>query len=961
MSTLSFFLPLLRWKKTLITLASLLLLYTVTGFFILPAVLHRQLPRRLGALLGRPVSLQRARCNPYALSVTLEGFQVKDPDGQPFLAWERLYVNIQASSLFTRTLSFSAIHLERPSGRVVLERGGRLNFSDVLDRLKSEPKAAPSHAGPSRELFIGSLSIQSAQMQLLDRSLATPFATTLGPLTIEIQNFRTERDSQSPYTFKGHTESGESFAWTGSFSAEPLRSRGTLSLENLALPKYQPYYQDQVGFELRKGQATVRASYVFEWTEGRHILQLLEGSLDLTDLQLAAPGQAQIPLEWPTVEARGIRADLLENTAGIASLHLRDGRIQVARLPNGEIDLLNLLVPKPRPKPQEPGKPFQFTLKELSLTGFQVDFEDRATVRPVRSRIQDLEVTVKDFSLDPKASCDLSMALGLEAARIQAEGSLMPFKPSADLRVKIERLALAPFDPYLDPATDIRVNRGNLSLEGRVRMNFEGKAADHAAFDGRLRLDDFEAMDGAQQEPFVRYKALRLEGLELNTNPQVLKLKGADLLEPEYRMVIAKDGSNNVARAMKVQSGSNLAAVAGAPAPEPPGAPFAVSIGKVRMQKGRLSFVDRSIEPSAALLISDLEGTNTGLSTSPDDTSSLELKGLVGGLAPILIQGQAMPLRHDKDTDITVKISGADLTDFSPYAGQQVGYAIQEGKLDLFARVRIQDRKLKIEDKLRLDRFYLGDKVPSPEATRLPVKLGLALLRDRKGVIELEVPVDGSLDDPDIHYGRMVWKALFNALGKVVASPFTLISKLVGSDADLSHAAFAPGSSILEAGEQKKLTDLAKALQERPELRLEVESTTDGSDEATLRHRQLEALLRRAEWKARKPKDQERPEKDSLDPSERERALRAAFEAAFPAPPTPDAKPVAPPPIAEMEQRLLGTLVVNPEELRSIAEARSLAAITALKQSGVDPSRIFEVRGSETARAGGCRTHFALK
>jgi hypothetical protein len=226
------------------------------------------------------------------------------------------------------------------------------------------------------------------------------------------------------------------------------------------------------------------------------------------------------------------------------------------------------------------------------------------------------------------------------------------------------------------------------------------------------------------------------------------------------------------------------------------------------MQNGRTTFIDRTVEPNAALIISNLSGTNTGLSTAAEGSSKLDLIGLAGGVAPLLIQGHAMPLRHDKDTDVTVKITGADLTDFSPYSGKYLGYTVREGKLDVEAHLRIQDRKLVVEDKVRLNQFYLGDKVVSPDATHLPVRLALALLRDRKGVIEIEVPIDGNLDDPNFHYG----KAVFNVLGKVATSPFTLLSKLFGGGADLSYAAFLPGSATFAPAEQGKFASLTKAL-----------------------------------------------------------------------------------------------------------------------------------------------------
>jgi len=958
MSILTILRAVFRWKKTLIALSGVLVFYTITGFFVLPMILKAQLPKRLGALLGREVILRQVRTNPFALSITLDGFLVKDRDGQAFLGWDRLYVNAKLSSVFTRTVSFSAIHLARPYGRVVLEKGGRMNFSDILERLdKAEPGTVAKSEAP-REIYIGSLRVQGAQVQLLDRSLHEPFSTTLGPLSIELQGFRTQRNNRSPYAFSGRTESGETFSWTGFFSAEPLKSQGRFSLENLVLPKYHPYYRDQVAFDLTQGTATLGATYTFEWTEGHHVLQLQEGSLELLHLQFSEQGRSQPEVEVPALEARDIQADLLENNVVIGSLNLQGGRLEVARLKNGEISLVNLFTPKPRPKPEEPAKPFQLQFKELGLHEFQIAFEDQAAVRPVNVLAEHLELTLKDFSLDPKASAKLQLSTQLNgSATLSVEGTVLPFKPSMDLAVKLRNLELAPFDSYLDPATDIRVNRGLLSLEGRAQGN-----PDAAAFKGSVRLENFEAMDGAQQEPFIRYKALRLNGLDLHTRPAVLALQSAELVGHEYRLVIAKDGSSNVARALKLEPSpatTPLGSAIGATTPATPSDSFDVRIGQVSMTGGRLSFIDRSVEPNAVLLLSELEGINKGLSTSPGDKSSLDLKGLVGGTAPLRIQGRAMPLRHDKDTDITVKISGADLTDLSPYAGRYMGYTIRQGKLDLEAHLRIQDRKLIVEDQTRLDQLFLGDKVQSPEATHLPVKLGLALLRDRRGLIELEVPVDGSLDDPDIHYGRMVWKAILNALGKVATSPFTLLSKLFGQGADLSSATFSPGSGLLDPTEAKKLSSLVKALHERPELRLEAESTTSPEDTAVLKRAKLEALLRQVQWRSRKDRSDSSPEDEKVAPAERARWLQAAYESAFPAP--KDTKPVLPPP-AEMEQRLLGTLAVNPDELKSLADMRTRGVIQSLTQSEqVEASRIFEVEGGEAAKAGGSRVFFTLK
>lgn len=931
--------------------------YALLGFLVLPPVLKTQLPKRLGRLLHREVSLERVRTNPFALSITLDGLRVQDRDGHPFLGWDRLYVNVDAATLFSRTLSFSAIHLTRPYGRIVLGRDGRLNCSDLLET-QAEP---PQPVTPSRSLRIGSLRIQGAQLDLLDQGPAQPFATTLGPLSLALDGFRTTVGSSSRYAFAGRTEAGERFSWEGFLSASPLASQGQLKVEHLALPKYRPYYRDRVNFDLREGSATLAASYAFAWTPGHHVLKVSEGSLLLAGLKLAQTGSADPLVELPAVEARGIEADLLDRTLAIASLHLEKGRLKVVRLRDGSLDLQKLLTPKPQPAAPEPAQPFRVLLRELGLSGFQASFVDEAAARPVKVDLKDLDLTLRDFTLDPKGTSTLALSVTInDTAKLALDGSVRPLAPAAELAVKLQKLAVARFDPYLEPALNARITSGTLSLDGQVRFALPPGAA---SYSGQVRMENLEVMDSIRSEAFLRYQDLHLKGLALSTQPQQITLQEADLVGPEYRLVIAEDGTSNVARALKLAMPPPPAALGtalGAALPPTTAPTYHVNLQKVRMRQGRLTFLDRSVEPHAALVLSELAGTNTGLSTAPEGQSQLLITGRAGEMGTIRVEGRAMPLRHDKDTDIAVQIVGANLTDFSPYAGKYLGYAIREGKLDVQARVRIQDRKLEVQDRTRLDHFYLGDAVASPEATHLPVKLGLALLRDRQGLIDLEVPADGSLDDPNIHYGRMVWHAILNALGKVVASPFTLVSKLYGAGADLSAATFPPGASVLSPEEAAKLDKLVQALHERPELRLEVEGTTEPeTDGAALRQAALERLLCQVQ-QDRSPKPPSLPKEAlPLTAAQRKDCLLIAYQRAF-----PDAKGTKTPPLplADQEQRLLSTLALAPQALRDLADARTRTAVGLLLQDPrVAATRIFVVQGSPAAKAGGSRVAFTLK
>jgi len=292
---------------------------------------------------------------------------------------------------------------------------------------------------------------------------------------------------------------------------------------------------------------------------------------------------------------------------------------------------------------------------------------------------------------------------------------------------------------------------------------------------------------------------------------------------------------------------------------------------------------------------------------------------------------------------------------------------VRKGKLDVDAHVRIDHRKLNAEVKTRMDQFYFGDRTESPDATRLPVKLALALLRDRKGVIALELPVEGSLDDPEFRYGKIVWKALLNVLTKIVTSPFALIGSLFGGEGeDLSFAAFPPGESVPDAAARKKAEILIKALGERPDRSLEIEGTSDPSaDRMALQKLALEQLIRAAKLKSLQVKTPEvDPDSVQLLPEERPRWLIQAYEGAFPPPKeVPDKTKTPPPPPGEMEQRLLGTLKVDPNQLRELADRRTKALAKLLLEGGkIEAGRVFEVEGGDRAkREGGSRVYFSLK
>jgi len=950
-----------RRRRFLLGLTGIYALWLLAGFFLIPALARPRIEGAATRALRRPVTVAKLRFNPFTFGLTLEGLRVAERSGGDWITLRRLYVNQECWRLLRRTVALSAVEVDGLVVRAALDSKGLLNFQDLLEEEAPQAAEAKDPKTPAWIFEVGRFQMREGRLEFADRSGAVPFQTVVGPITFRVDGIRTELGHRSGVALEAWTEARERLAWKGDLSFQPLSSRGSLLLENLSLPKYRPYEQAQVSSEIRSGTASFRAQYRFEWGSGRRVVELSDLGLTLRDVKVAERGAAEPALELPLLEISEGRADLLAPSLELGAIRAEGGLLRVQRAQDGSLNLARLAVP-PKPKEKKADdKPFALRIREIALRGWRLGLEDQVPARPVKAELKELNLHWQGLRLDPAASSRAELDFKLGAGAFRAEGEIAPLKAMGDLKLKAQGLELAPFDPYLDEPLDLRVASGRLGLEGRLRFAFEGRRSDGLSYQGGADVQGLEVRDAAQNEPFLRWKQLRLAGADLRTAPLSVAIQTLTWTDPEGRLVVQPDGSTNVARALRLErgleQGTKPVPVTAAVLPATPAAAPDIAITKLAISGGRLSFIDRSVKPHAALVLSDLEGSYLGLSSRPDVASKVDFRGRAGGLAPITITGHAMPLRSDLDTDVALRIQGADLTDFTPYTGKYLGYTVQKGKLDVAARLRIDHRQLKAENAVKLDQFYLGDKVESPDATGLPVRLGLAILRDRRGVIAFDLPVEGSLDDPDIKYGKLVWKAIFGLLGKIATSPFTLLGNLFGGDAgDLSSLAFVPGQSTLDAAATAKLGALAKALQERPELRLEAEGAVDeAQDGGALRRAAMEALLRRTRAQALKL-----TEEAPVPGPERERWLKAAHDAAFPAPkPAKEAQPLPPPPPAEMEQRLLGTLKVDASDLAQLADARAKVVLGWLLHTAkADPARVFEI---QTGKAKGAAVGFTLK
>ena len=247
-----------------------------------------------------------------------------------------------------------------------------------------------------------------------------------------------------------------------------------------------------------------------------------------------------------------------------------------------------------------------------------------------------------------------------------------------------------------------------------------------------------------------------------------------------------------------------------------------IRIREVRIESGQMNFSDQFIQPNFAADIKDLDGTLTGLSTDPNSSAKVDLKGEVGEFSPVTIAGEIQFFAFDRHTDIGMKFENIPLPIFNPYSGRFAGYNIAKGSLTTDLQYLIEDRKLEAKHHIRIDQLEWGEATESKEAVPLPVKLATSLLKDVDGVIDLNVPVNGTLDDPKFRIGPIVWQIIKNILVKAVTAPFRLLGSLFKGAEEAQFVQFAPGEATLDPAAAEQMSALAKGLAQKPEIKLDV-------------------------------------------------------------------------------------------------------------------------------------------
>ena len=525
-----------------------------------------------------------------------------------------------------------------------------------------------------------------------------------------------------------------------------------------------------------------------------------------------------------------------ENRLDIEALELNGAKTTITLDKKKNLNWADILKKAPGAPAAAPARtgtattsPMDVQLARLSLNDLEVDIVDQSPAKPVKLDVAKGFVALKDLSLDLDKAVPLEAGFALkQGGRFDASGTVIPRKASGQLDVKLTGLSLKPFAPYVNQFARLNLRSGTASTRGKLAFA-QAKSGMKLDFRGGFAVDDLAITEEETEEAFLGWKKLSSGSLDFRLNPNRLHMNELVALNPFGKVIIFEDKSINLKRILRT-SKSEKPAVAAVSKPQPAGQAdaFPLSIGRLRIVGANAEFADLSLTPQFGTRMHDLGGVVTGLSTDPATTAQVELDGKVDEFGSARIRGSIQPFRATDFTDLKLTFRNLEMTNMTPYSGKFAGRKIDSGKLSVDLEYKIKNRQLAGENKFIVNKLKLGERVDSPDALHLPLDLAIALLEDSNGVIDLDLPVSGSLDDPQFSYGRIIWKAIVNVLTKLVTAPFRALGKLLGiSSEKLEAINFDPGSSALLPPEQEKLKAVADALAKRPALTLTLEPGYD--------------------------------------------------------------------------------------------------------------------------------------
>lgn len=936
--------------------------------------------------------------------VAIDGFDASLRErGIDNVGFERLELSGIEAFLLLRQARVAKLSLRSPHARIDVPRLLAAQHTVTSPGVAASPPAGSAASATSASNAsapwiwqVGQVAIEQGRLSLMHPAWRE--GETVGPLALDVTGLTSDpQAAPAKLRFDAADAHGGSLHVEGDVVAAAPRATLALSLSGFDARPWLAPWQALLPVRLQGGSLAAKAQLE---AEGR-ALRVRDGHAELVDLQLqpsstpvtsskAAPRGAPNRLSLGKLELAGLAAEFSSDAVPrvqVQRIAMSKLALDASRGADGQLGWLpqktsspaftESAVDKAAPAPQ-------VRIDEVRCDECRIGIVDRAVTPVAQFGVERVALVLRHVGSDLSQPIDFSYAsVTQRTGRLKLSGEVRPLPLALRSKIEVSNLDLRAVQGYLEPHVNVALASAKAAASGELTV--QGSASEPVSavrWRGHASLADLRTLDRLNSDAeFVRFKTLRTDGLDIDWTPAQLTADLGNVALSDFyaRVIVNANARINLADVLKSQTDgaarsltmpSDAPAPPSAPASEPASTAGATSAAVrlrwrgIELRNGQIDFTDNFVRPNYSARLSELDGKLSAVAWNDPQPATVQVSGKVDGAAPLAIQGTLHPLGPRLYTDIAAEARGIELTRLSTYAARYAGYGIEKGTLSVKVRYKVENGKLEAQNNLYLDQLTFGEKVDSPDALKLPVLLAVSLLKDRKGIIDVNLPISGSLDDPQFSIGGIIVRVIVNLIAKAVTAPFSLLANAFGGGGqELGFVEFEPGSAELGQAQRERLDTLIKALNDRPALKLEGTGVADPAlDDAGLRRAYVDRLMRAQKAKV----DGALPDSVRIEPAERDRWLEAAYKAADikgkPRNVIGLAKSL---PAAEMEQLLLASAPVGAAELKALADERG-NRVKAYLVAKLPPERVLLTAsrvGGESAKDGAksTRVHFALK
>lgn len=879
-----------------------------------------------------------ARALELAGDVRVDRLAIATAAGLPLVAIPSASATIGRLDVVGRAIDVRTLEVVDPQVDVRRRRGGRFEWEELLAALASPGGGS---AATPWQWRLGNTTLKGGVVRIEDASTTPLFRSTLTALAVTAEGLAASGEP-AKVTAGFTTDLGAVVAAEGRLAPSPFAADVRVETRGLDIAKVFPYYATALNLEVRHGQLDAEARILLSpAADGTVALRVDGGKATISELRLQVPGEKQPLWRIATIGVAGVGVDGPKQQVVVGEVVVAGAQGRLRRERDGTLGFARLL--RTTAAPSEPAAAgtmaWQVAIARSALQRASIDVEDLVPEVPFRTRVSELDLRVTGWSTarGQRAQFDGRARVG-SGGRLAVRGPLAVNPLAGRLEVTLDAIDLAALQPYLDPLVAVVVTAGKAAAKGTLDIDAAPSSGPpRASWQGSARVTDFASLDRPTQSDLARWRSMALDGLAVTTAPLRVGIGAVSLDGFFARIIVHDDATLNLQRLLTAPqravpvgpAPATAPATAAAPPPSPPPPPpepgtreeLPIAIDRIALSDGTVQFSDFFVRPNYSVRLTDVGGTVSAM--SPTTTGVVDVNARVERYAPVEIRGKLNPFARDLVLDVVAKARDIELSPLSPYAAKYAGYGIEKGKLAFDVEYAIEGRRLKAQNRLVLDQLTFGERVESPTATKLPVLLAVSLLKDINGVIDVNLPIEGSLDDPKFSLGGLIVQVIVNLLTKAVTAPFSLLTAALGGGEQMSFLEFGAGSTALDPPAVEKLTTLSKALANRPALKVDIVGRVDpASDAEGLRRLAVLRLLRVEKAKELAAAGKTPPAIDDIavGADERGRLLAAAYRAA---------------PIEERPRNVIGMLKdVPPAEMEAMLLRHAKADGEALRELG---------------------------